>query len=141
MRKPTITDQLHASALLETTMPTDHPDNDATAFKVSDTTVKPQPQWDPRTVRPTVEPTFRPLDPVQRPAHYNRTKYEAIDVLDDMVTGWPAATAAHLWQSVKYIWRHRDKGAALQDLKKAAYYLQRAIATLEAEQSAVKVTK
>ena len=38
-----------------------------------------------------------------------------------------------LGNAVKYIWRHKNKGNALEDLKKARWYLDREIARMEAE--------
>lgn len=79
--------------------------------------------------RPSVELHTR-FDEIARPAHYNRTQLECIDVITDMIAGWPSATSFNLGNALKYIWRHRDKHG-LRDLKKAAWYLQREIAALE----------
>ena len=70
---------------------------------------------------------------VNHPAHYNRTKLECIDVMEDMITGWPAGTGLRLAEVLKYIWRHKDKGIPLENLKKAQFYLNREIAKLEQE--------
>ncbi len=73
-------------------------------------------------------------DPVHRPLHYTRTNLECIDVIEDMVAGWPARTAYRLGNVLKYIWRHRDKGATDEEyqesLLKARWYLDREIAAL-----------
>jgi len=61
-------------------------------------------------------------DPVNHPAHYTFGKFEVIDVLEDFFPTDPL-----LWQVGKYIARAGRKGAALQDLEKAAWYLQRRI--------------
>jgi len=61
-------------------------------------------------------------DPVNRPAHYTFGKFEVIDVLEDFFPTDPL-----LWQVGKYIARAGRKGAALQDLEKAAWYLRRRI--------------
>jgi len=61
-------------------------------------------------------------DPVNHPAHYTFGKFEVIDVLEDFFPTDPL-----LWQVGKYIARAGRKGSALQDLKKAAWYLQRRI--------------
>lgn len=67
------------------------------------------------------------IDLINRPPHYaNGRKYEPIDVLED----WFAADPL-LWQVAKYISRAGRKGPAVQDLKKAEYYLKRAIAREE----------
>lgn len=74
-------------------------------------------------------------DPVNRPDHYikGREGYQPIDVLE----AWfcqpdsDPTLAPLLWQVAKYISRAGRKGAALQDLRKAEYYLRRAIAREE----------
>jgi hypothetical protein len=67
-------------------------------------------------------------DPVNHPAHYTFGKYEVIDVLEDWFPTDPL-----LWQVGKYIARAAHKGNALQDLEKAAWYLQRRIEEKENE--------
>jgi hypothetical protein len=61
-------------------------------------------------------------DAVNRPAHYTFGKYEVIDVLADWFEFDPL-----LWQVCKYIVRAGLKGPALEDLQKAAWYLNRRI--------------
>jgi len=83
-------------------------------------------------------------DMVNRPAHYTRGKYEAIDVIEDAVIRAPdpvrgAAVArapdpvrgALQWQTLKYTLRLWDKGDPLTDAKKARWYLDRLINQLE----------
>lgn len=64
-------------------------------------------------------------DAVNHPAHYNRGGIESIDVIEafhlDFCTG----------NAVKYILRHKFKEDALQDLKKARWYIDRRISQLE----------
>jgi hypothetical protein len=61
-------------------------------------------------------------DPVNHPSHYTFGKYEVIDVLEDWFSEDPL-----LWQAGKYIARAGRKGDLAEDLKKAAWYLQRRI--------------
>jgi hypothetical protein len=61
-------------------------------------------------------------DPVNHPGHYTFGKYEVIDVLEDWFPGDPL-----LWQVGKYIARAGRKGSMIEDLKKAAWYLNRRI--------------
>jgi hypothetical protein len=61
-------------------------------------------------------------DPVNHPGHYTFGKYEVIDVLEDWFPSDPL-----LWQVGKYIARAGRKGSRVEDLKKAAWYLQRRI--------------
>lgn len=66
-------------------------------------------------------------DVVNHPPHYkSATGLEAIDVIEAFGLGFC------LGNTVKYILRHRNKGAALQDLQKARWYLDREIKNLEA---------
>lgn len=71
----------------------------------------------------------KPKEQVNHPAHYGGedNPYEAIKVIEAWDLGFC------LGNTVKYIARAAHKGAMLQDLKKARWYLQRAIARLEKE--------
>ena len=61
-------------------------------------------------------------DNVNHPAHYTFGKFEVIDVLMDWFASDPL-----LWQVGKYIARASRKGSALEDLQKAAWYLNKRI--------------
>jgi hypothetical protein len=64
---------------------------------------------------------------INHPAHYGGdTPYEAIKVIEAWGLGFC------LGNTVKYIARSPHKGTELEDLKKAAWYLARRIAQLEA---------
>jgi hypothetical protein len=65
---------------------------------------------------------------VNHPAHYGGADnaYEAIKVIEAWELGFC------LGNTVKYISRAEKKGAALEDLKKARWYLDREIANREA---------
>lgn len=65
-------------------------------------------------------------DPVTHPRHYTRGGIETIDVIEAWQLGF------HLGNAVKYISRAGHKGDALEDLKKARWYLDREIARREA---------
>ena len=60
-------------------------------------------------------------DAVHSPKHYTSGKYEVIDVIEDWDLNFRLAN------TIKYIARHKHKGKPLEDLKKAAWYLQREI--------------
>ena len=63
---------------------------------------------------------------VEHPAHYGGdTTYETIKVIE----AWDLDF--HLGNVVKYVSRAGKKGDELEDLRKAAFYLQRRIAHLE----------
>lgn len=64
-------------------------------------------------------------DPINRPAHYTHGTIEPIDVIES----W--RLSFHLGNAVKYIARHEHKGSAVDDLKKAIWYLQREVARRE----------
>ena len=66
-------------------------------------------------------------DPVNHPAHYGgeSNPYEAIKVIEAWGLGFC------LGNTVKYISRAGKKDAALQDLRKALWYLNREIAERE----------
>ena len=66
---------------------------------------------------------------VDHPSHYNMGKFEAIDVIEDWNLGF------NLGNTVKYISRagHKDKDKVIEDLKKAAWYLDREIRRIEKE--------
>ena len=67
-------------------------------------------------------------DAVNHPQHYTNGGIECIDALTSMISGFTDPNNAALsWQVVKYVWRHPFKGNALQDLKKARWYLDRLI--------------
>ena len=56
---------------------------------------------------------------VDHPAHYNRGKYEAIDVIEDWQMNF------NLGNALKYLSRAGHKDDIVQDLKKAKWYLER----------------
>ena len=64
---------------------------------------------------------------VNHPQHYNTGKYEVIDVIEDWKLGF------HLGNVVKYVARagKKDPAKEIEDLKKAAFYLDRRIKLLE----------
>ena len=64
-------------------------------------------------------------DPVNHPPHYTSGKIEVIDFIEDQGLGF------HTGNVVKYVARAGKKGDALEDLKKAQWYLAREIANRE----------
>lgn len=69
-------------------------------------------------------------DAVNHPAHYNAhpSGVECIQVTEHM--------NFCLGNAMKYLWRAGQKGAALEDLKKARWYLDREITRLESAETA-----
>lgn len=64
-------------------------------------------------------------DPVNHPPHYKANGMEAIDVIEAFKLNYRVGNAA------KYLLRHMQKGNALEDLKKARWYIDREIAACE----------
>ena len=65
-------------------------------------------------------------DLVNNPEHYTKHKWEVIDVLEEFFGEDPL-----LWQVGKYLMRHEYKEDSIQDLEKAAWYLNRKINKLK----------
>ena len=74
---------------------------------------------------PSALGTASDADAVNSPAHYNTGKIEVIDFIEDQRLGF------HEGNVVKYVSRAKHKGRELEDLKKAAWYLNRRIGELE----------
>jgi hypothetical protein len=68
---------------------------------------------------------LRKPDLINHPTHYNQGTIEPIDVIEDWKLNF------HLGQVIKYVARHEHKGAPLADLRKALWYLERAVSNLE----------
>lgn len=70
------------------------------------------------------------FDVVQRPKHYNSGKFEVIDVIEDSLQdGFESYCIGNV---MKYIMRYKHKNG-VEDLRKAAVYLNWAIERLENE--------
>ena len=78
--------------------------------------------YDEKLAAQKVEKAKTQPDLVNHPPHYTFGKFEVIDVLLDWF-----GTDPLLWQVGKYLARARHKGNTIQDLQKAAFYLNRAI--------------
>lgn len=71
-------------------------------------------------------------DLVNHPSHYTSGGIECIDAIAASMT--PDEYAGFLkGQVIKYVWRYRLKGKPLEDLKKARFYLERLISSIEKE--------
>lgn len=64
---------------------------------------------------------------IDHPAHYGSGTYEAIAVIENWGLGF------RLGNALKYLCRAGKKGSAVEDLRKARWYLDREIAVLERE--------
>lgn len=72
-------------------------------------------------------PAPKVVNQVEHPSHYNKGKYECIDVIEDWKLGF------NLGNCLKYMCRAEHKGKELEDLKKAKFYLERQISLREKE--------
>ena len=71
-------------------------------------------------------------DVVNQPPHYNTGKIECIDAIEQSMD--EKEYAGYLKGNVlKYLWRYNYKGKPTEDLKKAAWYLDRLIETNKEE--------
>lgn len=71
-------------------------------------------------------------DPVNHPGHYTAGKVECIDALEAATSGLIGIEAVCTANAIKYLWRWKLKNGA-QDLKKAKWYIDRLIQTIELE--------
>ena len=62
---------------------------------------------------------------IDKPPHYTKGNIEVIDFIEDQKFGYLAGNV------IKYVSRYRYKGKPLEDLKKAAWYLDRLIQEVE----------
>lgn len=72
-------------------------------------------------------PLLKIADVINKPSHYTFSAVEPIDVIETWELGF------HLGNVVKYLARAGRKGDALEDLKKARWYLDREINNREAK--------
>lgn len=72
-------------------------------------------------------------DNVNHPKHYTYGKWEVIDILEEFFGDDPL-----MWQVGKYIMRYQHKENPVQDLEKAAWYLNRKIQKLKEQRNEVQ---
>lgn len=70
-------------------------------------------------------------DMIQKPPHYNKFSFQPIDIIAEVTNYYEGSTAFHIGTVLKYLCRAPFKGKLLEDLKKANYYLTRAIEEME----------
>jgi hypothetical protein len=66
-----------------------------------------------------------PVEKVDHPSHYNTGTIEVIDAIDDWGLDFYEGNV------VKYVVRAKHKGAQIEDLQKARWYLERRINNLQ----------
>lgn len=80
-----------------------------------------------------VSAAFEEPDNVNQPPHYNKFSFQPIDIIAEVANYYEGSTAFHIGTVLKYLFRAPFKGKLLEDLKKASYYLTRAITEMEEE--------
>lgn len=69
-------------------------------------------------------------DNVNHPSHYTQGKVECLDALESATIGKSGIEAVCVANVIKYLWRYEEKNG-VEDVKKAKFYLNRLLATLE----------
>ena len=68
------------------------------------------------------------------PSHYKQGKVECIDAIESATVNKKGLDAVCTANVIKYIWRCEEKGG-LEDLKKAKWYLEKMISSMEEKTS------
>uniref|UniRef100_UPI003D4A96EB DUF3310 domain-containing protein n=1 Tax=Brochothrix campestris TaxID=2757 RepID=UPI003D4A96EB len=74
---------------------------------------------------------IKKTDNVNSPSHYTQTKYEAIDIIEDVTQKYQSNVQYHIGNAIKYLIRAPFKNNTVEDLKKAVWYINRAVKSLE----------
>lgn len=69
-------------------------------------------------------------DNVNHPSHYTQGRVECLDALESATIGKSGIEAVCVANVIKYLWRYEEKNG-VEDVKKAQFYLNRLLATLE----------
>lgn len=72
----------------------------------------------------------REYDAVEHPAHYNKGGIECIEAIKAATVGKKGIEAVCTANAIKYLWRFEAKNG-IEDVKKAAWFVNRLIAELE----------
>lgn len=70
------------------------------------------------------------FDPVENPIHYTEGNIECIDAIAEATEHLQGIEAVCTGNVLKYVWRWKKKNG-VEDLKKAAWYLNKLIQTLD----------
>lgn len=63
---------------------------------------------------------------VNHPSHYNKGKYECLEVVKELVKDMEGEEAILFFNTFKYLWRYKFKNG-IEDLKKCEFYLKELI--------------
>src|SRR5262245_34797078 len=75
-------------------------------------------------------------DSVNHPPHYNKGPTECIDYVEQVCGFYFGDEATNIGEVIKYVTRAPHKGNKAQDLRKALWYLTRAIEVVERKERA-----
>jgi hypothetical protein len=70
-------------------------------------------------------------DKVHHPSHYTMGPVEVIDIIEQIIEGYPSVMGWSIGQAIKYLARAPHKGDLSGDLQKGLWYLNRAISKLD----------
>lgn len=82
-----------------------------------------------------IRPKAQRVERVNNPPHYNTGRIEVIEAIEDWRLGF------NMGNAVKYIARADHKGNAIEDLRKAAWYIQRELENRISEEQLLKSAK
>jgi uncharacterized protein DUF3310 len=71
------------------------------------------------------------VDAVNHPRHYNMGAIETIEFIDQVCAHYPGDEAFSVGCALRYLARAPHKNAKLEDLKKAAWYINHVITLVE----------
>ena len=89
----------------------------------------------PGDQRLEIRPKAQRVERVNNPPHYNTGRIEVIEAIEDWGLGF------NMGNAVKYIARADHKGNAIEDLRKAAWYIQRELENRISEEQLLKSAK
>jgi uncharacterized protein DUF3310 len=78
------------------------------------------------------------VDAVNHPRHYAAGAIEAIEFINQVCAHYPGDEAFSVGSVLKYVARAPHKNSKLEDLKKAAWYLNHVIAIVEDKERKVR---
>jgi len=81
---------------------------------------------------PTKDKRCEEHDAVEHPAHYNQGGIECIEAIKAATVGKKGIEAVCTANAIKYLWRFEAKNG-IEDVKKAAWFVNRLIVELEAK--------
>lgn len=84
-----------------------------------------------RKVSPSSKPSLKRSSggsSIDHPAHYNKSRIETIDHIEDIVQFYQGREAFNVGQVIKYLARAPHKNDLVGDLKKAQWYMNNLLA-------------